>query len=92
MNSYKENYTENKRAERVEKFYKAFPITTVCRGDLEQAGFDTMDVDDDTMSELASKMADAYCDMGFWEDLKILAKDLKVKEHMNHRFNPLLGV
>jgi hypothetical protein len=76
MNSYK----ENKRTERVEKFYKAFPITTVCRADLEQAGFDITDVDDDTMSELASKMANAYCDMGFLEDLKILAEDLKVKE------------
>ncbi len=37
---------------REEKFYKDFPITSVCRADLESAGFDTADVADDTMSEL----------------------------------------
>ncbi len=56
-----------------ERLYKDFPITSVCRADLESVGFDAKSVDDDTMSELASKMADAYCDFGFWEDIKILA-------------------
>jgi len=64
----------------VEKNYKDFPITSVCRADLEQAGFSVAEVDDDTMSELASKMANAYCDFGFWEDLKILAEDLKINK------------
>lgn len=48
-----------------QNFYKDFPITSVCRADLESAGFNTENVDDGTMSELASKMANAYCDMGF---------------------------
>jgi len=61
--------------------YKDFPITSVCRADLESVGFDTKDVDDWTMSELASKMANAYCDIGFWEDLKILAEHLEIKKH-----------
>lgn len=34
-----------------------FPITSVCRDDLEEVGFNTKNVDDGTMSELASKMA-----------------------------------
>lgn len=63
-----------------EKLYKDFSITSVCRADLEEAGFDVTNVDDDDMKELASKMADAYCDMGFWEDLKILAEHLGVKK------------
>jgi len=66
-----------------QKYYKDFPITSVCLADLESVGFDTTDVDDDAMSELASKMADAYCDMGFWEDLEILAEDLKIKKREN---------
>lgn len=70
-----------KKNEQVQKFYKDFPITSVCRADLESAGFNTKNVDDGTMSELASKMADAYCDMGFWEDLDILAEHLKIKKH-----------
>ena len=61
------------------KYYKDFPITTVCRADLENAGFSTADVGDDTMSELGSKMADAYCDMGFWEDLEIIAEHLGIR-------------
>ena len=68
------------KIERKQKFYKDFPITSVCRADLETAGFNTADVNDGTMSELASKMANAYCDMGFWEDLEILAEYLKIKK------------
>ena len=64
-----------------EKFYKEFPITSVSRADLESEGFDTTNVDDALMSELASKMADAYCNLDFWEDLKILAEDLKINKY-----------
>ena len=40
-----------------ENHYKDFAITSVCWADLESAGFDAKNVDDDTMKELASKMA-----------------------------------
>jgi hypothetical protein len=63
------------------KLYKDFPITSICRADLESAGFNTKNVDDGTMSELASKMADAYCEFVFWIDLEILADFLKIKKH-----------
>lgn len=75
MNKYKKRVKEIG----AEKFHKAFPITSVCRGDLEQAGFDTKNVGDYTMTELASKMADAYCDMGFWIELDVIAEDLGIK-------------
>lgn len=64
-----------------ENYYKDFSITSVCRADLESAGFDTANVDDDDMKELASKMANAYCDLGFWEDLEVLAEHLGIKKH-----------
>lgn len=70
-------YISNKMPE---KYYKDFPITGVCRADLEMAGFNTKDVDDGTMLELSSKMADAYCDSGFWIDLEIIAEHLGVKK------------
>ncbi len=57
-----------------------FSITSVCRTDLEEIGFNTTDVDDGTMSKLASKMADAYCEFAFWEDLEIIAEYLKIKK------------
>ena len=34
-----------------EKYDKAFPITSVCRADLESAGFDTANVDDEIQLE-----------------------------------------
>lgn len=55
-----------------------FPITGVQREDLESIGYDTTSVDDETMRQLASKMADAYCDNGFWIDLPILADHLEI--------------
>lgn len=65
---------ENKR-------YKDFSITSVCRADLESAGYNTVDIGDDIMLELASKMENAYCDMGFWEDLAVLAEHLGIRKH-----------
>lgn len=71
---------DTNNTEQEQKYYKDFPITSVCRADLESAGFDTTNVDDDTMLELAHKMANAYCDIGFWEDLEIIAEYLKIKK------------
>jgi hypothetical protein len=57
--------------------YKEFTITRVCRADVIDAGFSEAEVaqlDDADMRELASKMAEAYCEHVFWIDLKILAE------------------
>jgi hypothetical protein len=58
--------------------YKDFKITSVARADLDEIGYDTGKVDDDVMERLASKLADAYCDNGFWIDLPILADFLEI--------------
>lgn len=55
-----------------------FPITSVHRDDLESIGYDTSRVDDATMSRLASKLADAYCESSFWIDLPIIADYLGI--------------
>ena len=60
-----------------------FEITSVCRPDLELAGFDTSKVDDATMERLASKMADAYCDKSFWMDIEIIAEGLEIPKTIN---------
>ncbi len=60
-----------------------FNITSVHRNDLEGIGFDTVDVDDDTMRHLASKMADAYCDQVFWIDLEIIAEAVGIPKKKN---------
>lgn len=57
-----------------------FPITSICRADLEGIGFNTKNVDNSTMLRLASKMANAYCENSYWIDLDILAEDLGIKK------------
>jgi hypothetical protein len=58
--------------------YADFPITSVCRADLESIGFDTRAVDDATLRELAGKMADDYCEQLYWGSLEIIAEYLKI--------------
>ena len=55
-----------------------FKITSVHRDDLGSIGFDTSNVNDDTMIELADKMKEAYLEQGFWIDLPILAEQLGI--------------
>ena len=64
--------------EKIEKEIEDFVITSVSREDLESAGFDASDVDDDTMTELAEEMADDYLEQLFWTSLKILAENLGI--------------
>ena len=49
-----------------------FEITSICKDDLidnySKAQIDSLT--DDDMENIASEMADHYCDNGFWEDLK----------------------
>ena len=58
---------------------KMFKITSVCRNDLKNAGFKQKQIDtldDGDMEYIASEMADAYCNEGFWTDLQIIAESL----------------
>lgn len=58
---------------------KAFQITSVCRDDLISAGYTEKEVerlDDYDMEEIASGMANAYCDDGFWIDLPIITDNV----------------
>ena len=55
-----------------------FPITSIHRMDLEQAGFDAAEVDDRTMMQIADKMAQAYVNNRFWTDLDIIAEGLEI--------------
>ena len=52
---------------------KPFNITSVCRDDLEAAGFNASRVNDSTMKKLASKLSDDYCDQLFWDSLGVIA-------------------
>ena len=52
-----------------------FPITSICRDDLEPYGFDIEDISDDEMEELASRMEDDYCEQLFRGSMVIIARD-----------------
>ena len=68
------------------KRYKAFPITSICRANLEDQGYDTSKVDDNTMERLTSKMADNYCGQLFWPSLYILAKNAGIPKHKEKKY------
>lgn len=51
-----------------------FSILRLSREDLNIAGFDSSDVDDDTMEHLATKLGEDYCEQLFWTSLEIIAE------------------
>lgn len=55
-----------------------FVISRVHRDDLRELGYDTSRVDDATMTRLAGKLTDAYCENVFWVNLAIIADDLGI--------------
>jgi hypothetical protein len=67
--------------------FEPFDIASVCRKDLESQGFDTENVDDDIMRELAKEMAYAYLDNSFWADLNVIAEDLKIPRKGDYKDN-----
>ena len=62
---------------------ESFVISEVSREDLEEIGFDTSEIPDETMEYLAKKLGDDYCEQLFWSSLKIIAEYLEIpkKEH-----------
>lgn len=58
-----------------------FKITSVTREDLEDIGFNTSEVDDETMRKLASRLANDYCSNMFWDSLEIVAESLNIPKY-----------
>lgn len=55
-------------------WHKEFPVTSITRVDLQEAGFTDEQISqltDEDMVAIASKMEDMYCEYGFWEDLEL---------------------
>ena len=63
------------------KLKEEFEITNVSREDLEDIGFNTSEVSDDTMKKLASKLADDYCDTLYWISLEAIAESLNIPKY-----------
>jgi len=62
-----------------------FPITRVCRADLEGKGFDTSNVTDDVMKRLASCMENDYLEQMYWLSLEAAADHLDIPRHVLDR-------
>ena len=60
----------------LEEMSKEFEITSVTREDLESRGFDTTNITDAQMEELARKMCDDYLEQMFWISLDTIAEDI----------------
>ena len=71
-------YVEVRNADEYERnnLDKEFKITSVCRADLEDRGFDTSNITDEQMERLADKMCNDYLEQMFWTSLDIIAEDV----------------
>lgn len=65
---------------------ESFVITEVSREDLEELGYDTSEVSDETMEYLAKKLANDYCEQLFWTSLDIIAEYMDIpKKKLNEK-------
>jgi len=53
-----------------------YPIVHLCRQDIaEKIGKENADkLSEADIEHIATKMGDAYCELGFWEDLEVIAE------------------
>lgn len=58
--------------------HKEFPITSICRGDLEVLGYDSSKVSDAQMQQLASRMETLYLETDKWKALRKAANELGI--------------
>ena len=61
---------------------KSFIISEVSREDLEEIGYDTSEVSDETMKYLAKKLASDYCEQLFWTSLDIIAECMEIPKNI----------
>lgn len=61
-----------------------FEISSVAREDLEEKGYDTSNVTDAQMRNLAKRLGNAYVENEFWIDLEIIADYLEIPKHTQH--------
>lgn len=55
-----------------------FPIVSVCKEELEAAGFDASKVTGEQMKLLATKMQESYLSKDFYKDLRKAATELGI--------------
>ena len=58
------------------KMNKEFNITSVTREDLESRGFDTANITDAQMEQLAQRICNDYLEQMFWISLDTIAEDI----------------
>ena len=57
---------------------ESFVISEISREDLEELGYDTSLVSDETMEYLAKKLGNDYCEQLFWTSLDIIAEYMEI--------------
>ncbi len=69
-------------------WHKTFTVAVVTRGDLAEAGLSPEQIDhltDADMQAIAEKMADLYCENGYWQDLQEAVHQLLSQRHQDNR-------
>ncbi len=67
---------------------KTFTVAVVTRGDLTEVGLSPEQIDhlsNADMQTIAEKMADLYCENGYWQDLEEAVRQLLSQRHQDSR-------
>lgn len=59
-------------------YSESFPIVDICREDLESRGFDTTNVTNEDMCDIADSMRDSLFDQSYWEIMTYTAEDFEI--------------
>ncbi len=63
---------------------KEFPVNSLCRADVKEAGFTDEQVallTDEDMQAIAQKMGDLYNENGYWQDLEEACRIITEEHH-----------
>jgi uncharacterized ferredoxin-like protein len=66
---------------------KEFPVNSICRADVKEAGFPEEQVarlTDEDMQAIAQKMADLYNENGYWQDLEEAYRIIREEHNGRH--------
>jgi len=63
---------------KIDKLNKPFNITSICRQDITDKFGEkvALSLSDSEMKYIADKMANTYCDNGFWTDMEIFVQTI----------------
>ena len=69
---------ENRFLMHLQSEVENFDITSVSLDDVAELGYEITEISNSIMEELSYRMADSYCDNGYWDDLRLHLENMGI--------------